>query len=1014
MRLSLYLLLVVIVFATTTVAQNVLYLSCGARSPHGEWRLDTHRYRSDNALSYSTTRKIAGSKGWEHVYQTHAYAAKGDLVYTIPVVKGRDYKVDLLFSETFHRIKVGMRLFSVSVNGKIINESLDVLARTKRRYRPLFIAAGWHKATYGVIEIRLAHIRYANNPMISAIVLTGRNVAARVGDEGRVAVPIPALRGPSCSTAQRVTGRVSNGFVMNAGGPAIQRLGVGAENLNYIHGWRGEVARGNSRVKVATIQRRPYYATQRFTTAAALVYRIPVARWRRYTVRLLFAETHFNAAKRRMFSIRINGIVMARYVDVYAQVGKNVEYIRDFPNIRPYQGFIVISLEKIIDNPFINAVRIIGRGANSVAIAGFENGRCVPAISPAPAVTTAPRIVSAPKPPPSTAPQPATTAPVVAPAAVPRRTTTRVACKVAERVLGRVKAGFFMTMGGEAIPRLGIGAENLNYIIGDRGAPAVGSRTVSVVRNSRRRPLYFTQRYSRSNVLTYRIPVTPGQLYSVSVFHAESHFKAAGRRVFNIRINGLIVAADVDVYGAVGANRELVQTFRDISPANGAIVVRFERVTGDVFINAMMISGEGARIAIAGLENGRCEPARITVLQSLPSVQQQKLPMRRKNMPRLTAPVDGVASPKGICDTAHFVTGRTIDAFNMNAAGAAVPDAGFGAENQNYIVGNRGYTASSGAFVKSTAGRGKLYETYRYTQGNALKYRIPVKRGRRYKVRIYFAETQAVASGQRVFDVRINGALVHQALDVYERVGSRQELVMDFDNFPEKNGVINVAFFKRVFFPFVNAISILGLGANEKAVAGLESGLCKPPPQPKGGRCAVATTNLNGRWPDLFEMNVGGGAIEELGIGGDNQNYLSGGKTIVSDYIEDVHVFDGSNLFYHRQRIAVSGNMVYRIPVPQDSSFTVKTYHAESEFKNRGNRVFDLMVNRAKRKSIDLVKLAGPNTGFMFTFQNVVPDRGFIVITLVRKKSNPVLAAISISGIGADTLAIGGAEDGVC
>jgi len=82
--------------------------------------------------------------------------------------------------------------------------------------------------------------------------------------------------------------------------------------------------------------------------------------------------------------------------------------------------------------------------------------------------------------------------------------------------------------------------------------------------------------HGRAGVSTYTIPgLTAGSTYTVLLHFAETYFTAAGDREFNVAINGTTVLTNLDIYGTVGKDAALLQTFNTTANSSGQIVIAF-------------------------------------------------------------------------------------------------------------------------------------------------------------------------------------------------------------------------------------------------------------------------------------------------------------------------------------------------------------------------------------------------------------------------------------------------------
>ena len=85
-----------------------------------------------------------------------------------------------------------------------------------------------------------------------------------------------------------------------------------------------------------------------------------------------------------------------------------------------------------------------------------------------------------------------------------------------------------------------------------------------------------TERYGE---FTYTIPnLTPGSAQAVTLYFAEIHWTAPGKRTFDVAINGATVLSAFDVFaGAGGASKAIAQSFNTTANASGQVVIQFTR-----------------------------------------------------------------------------------------------------------------------------------------------------------------------------------------------------------------------------------------------------------------------------------------------------------------------------------------------------------------------------------------------------------------------------------------------------
>jgi hypothetical protein len=81
----------------------------------------------------------------------------------------------------------------------------------------------------------------------------------------------------------------------------------------------------------------------------------------------------------------------------------------------------------------------------------------------------------------------------------------------------------------------------------------------------------------------------PNGTYSVKLHFAEIALRAAGQRVFNVKIQGANSLTNFDVFAAAGqANKAVTKNFT-ASVTNGTLTIEFDHVVGDPIVNAIEV-----------------------------------------------------------------------------------------------------------------------------------------------------------------------------------------------------------------------------------------------------------------------------------------------------------------------------------------------------------------------------------------------------------------------------------------
>ena len=118
----------------------------------------------------------------------------------------------------------------------------------------------------------------------------------------------------------------------------------------------------------------------------------------------------------------------------------------------------------------------------------------------------------------------------------------------------------------------------------------IGTTNKSIVAGTSDPALYQSNRYNQSTApMVYSFPVANGN-YRVNLLFAETAYglQAVGARVFNVKLNGLVVLQNFDIFAAAGANAAIVEGFNTVV-TNGAMAIEFDKLVQNPKINAIEI-----------------------------------------------------------------------------------------------------------------------------------------------------------------------------------------------------------------------------------------------------------------------------------------------------------------------------------------------------------------------------------------------------------------------------------------
>jgi hypothetical protein len=265
---------------------------------------------------------------------------------------------------------------------------------------------------------------------------------------------------------------------------------------------------------------------------------------------------------------------------------------------------------------------------------------------------------------------------------------------------------------------------------GGNSRVTISAINVSKIADPAPQAVYQTYRWSPT--LTYTIPnLTPNGSQTVRLHFAETYFAAAGKRVFNIAINGSRVLSNFDIFRAAGGkNIAIVQQFTAPADASGRLTITLSATINDALIN--------------GIEITPAEQAAGT--------------------PIIAIDAGGYPSGNWIAD-ANYSGGQTVGYTNpINTSKVTDP-------------------APQSVYQRQRWGPNFSYTIPSFTPGGP------------YTVRLHFAEGYWTVPSQRVFNVTLNGTRVLRNFDIVQSAGGANiAIVEQFNTTADANGKISIQF----------------------------------------------------------------------------------------------------------------------------------------------------------------------------------------------------------------------------
>ena len=146
-------------------------------------------------------------------------------------------------------------------------------------------------------------------------------------------------------------------------------------------------------------------------------------------------------------------------------------------------------------------------------------------------------------------------------------------------------------------------------------------------------------------------------------------------------------------------------------------------------------------------------------------------------------------------------------ALRINAGGSEYTD-GNGQVWSADMGYSSGHLAQTNAEIAGTTDD-TLYQSIRWSDSsNPVQYRLPVSNGN-HQVTLQFNEIWSTSAGARLFDVKMEGSLVLDDVDIYAQAGGQNKALVLSVPVTVMDGELNIEFIHQVDNPHVSAIEVL-------------------------------------------------------------------------------------------------------------------------------------------------------------------------------------------------------------
>lgn len=556
-----------------------------------------------------------------------------------------------------------------------------------------------------------------------------------------------------------------------------------------------------------------------------------------YRVELGFAEIYYTLGSERIFDVSVEGQVVGP-LDIAGLVGANTAFVRTLPVVVVNDGALNIDFVQRLDVAKINSIRVTRLlSTPEVTETPTRTGTPTdtPTVTRTPTVTPTPVFSYTATATPTqtgtatrtgTATHTPTTTHTPTVTATPTNSGTPTHTPTATNTPTET-ATFTPTATPTPIYLLRVNAGASSNVLDSQGrvwladrAYAAGSWGYSggspysnavAIAGTDDDVLYQSERY---NLSSYRFDAPNGS-YLVTLKFAELYPATAfGGRVFDVKLQGMTVLANLDVMAQSGGRYVAWDAAFPATVSNGQLLIEFVNRVGGAKINAI----EVICVAPAGPTATATGTATLTPTRTATATITQT-PTRTGTSTHTATPT---ATPTNTPTATHTNTPTPTPAppyaLRVNVGGGDHTD-----PNGQQWLADRAFSSGSWGWVQSPSFPDSqtsqsalpisntddpvLYQSNRYWFAS---YRFTVPNGT-YSVTLKFAELYYSYSDRRIFDVRIENSTVLAGFDVVKTAGAWLRALDRSFLVTVNDGLLNIDFVAVKDSPIVNAISVLAV-----------------------------------------------------------------------------------------------------------------------------------------------------------------------------------------------------------